>query len=273
LTAAASKTSIPSTPLIRDDEPAHPEDQLAVQSNERALPLASCSPPSFVGTLPPELFYHFAEHSPSSTLATPCLVSAGAVTWIYNEFSCLARVRIRKAKVPGSKGWEMVAVKGKKEVKKDGGEEGEDGKGIDGSNQREKNSSRAKGKREKKKRKEIRRAHLISPISSLPSHPPDSAYAAYSNLHTFALALARKMLILLIMNRYPASPTVSLQPSSCSIASFSTIPPTVMQSGAKGTVRRGQYSFFFSLDRRVRMFWMDDLAMSTGGRGEGREGS
>jgi hypothetical protein len=26
----------------------------------------------------------------------------------------------------------MVAVKGKKEVKKDGGEEGEDGKGIDG---------------------------------------------------------------------------------------------------------------------------------------------
>jgi hypothetical protein len=33
-------------------------------------------------------------------------------------------------------------------------------------------------KREKKKRKEIRRAHLISPISSLPSHPPDSAYAA-----------------------------------------------------------------------------------------------
>jgi hypothetical protein len=53
---------------------------------------------------------------------------AGAVTWIYNEFSCLARVRIRKAKVPGSKGWEMVAVKGKKEVKKDGGEEGEDGK-------------------------------------------------------------------------------------------------------------------------------------------------
>jgi hypothetical protein len=77
----------------------------------------------------------------------------GAVTWIYNEFSCLARVRIRKAKVPGSKGWEMVAVKGKKEVKKDGGEEGEDGKGIDGSNEREKNSSRAKGKREKKKRK------------------------------------------------------------------------------------------------------------------------
>jgi hypothetical protein len=48
----------------------------------------------------------------------------GAATWIYNEFSCLARVRIRKAKVPGSKGWEMVAVKGKKEVKKDGGEEG-----------------------------------------------------------------------------------------------------------------------------------------------------
>jgi hypothetical protein len=47
-----------------------------------------------------------------------------AATWIYNEFSCLARVRIRKAKVPGSKGWEMVAVKGKKEVKKDGSEEG-----------------------------------------------------------------------------------------------------------------------------------------------------
>jgi hypothetical protein len=37
----------------------------------------------------------------------------GAATWIYNEFSCLARVRIRKAKVPGSKGWGMVAVKGK----------------------------------------------------------------------------------------------------------------------------------------------------------------
>jgi hypothetical protein len=92
-------------------------------------------------------------------------LGSGAATWIYNEFSCLARVTIRKAKVPGSKGWEMMAVKGKKEVKKDGGEEGEDGKGIDGSNQREKNSSRAKGKREKKKRKEIRRAHLISPIS------------------------------------------------------------------------------------------------------------
>jgi hypothetical protein len=25
----------------------------------------------------------------------------GAITWIYNEFSCLARVRIRKAKVRG----------------------------------------------------------------------------------------------------------------------------------------------------------------------------
>jgi hypothetical protein len=42
-------------------------------------------------------------------------VVAGAVTWIYNEFSCLARVRIRKAKVPGSKGLG------------DGGRQGEEG--------------------------------------------------------------------------------------------------------------------------------------------------
>jgi hypothetical protein len=45
----------------------------------------------------------------------PRQVHAGAVTWIYNEFSCLARVRIRKAKVPGSKGLG------------DGGRQGEEG--------------------------------------------------------------------------------------------------------------------------------------------------
>jgi hypothetical protein len=38
------------------------------------------------------------------TYSTGLVLGAGAVTWIYNEFSCLARVRIRKAKVPGSKG-------------------------------------------------------------------------------------------------------------------------------------------------------------------------
>jgi hypothetical protein len=42
-------------------------------------------------------------------------MDGGAVTWIYNEFSCLARVRIRKAKVPESKGLG------------DGGRQGEEG--------------------------------------------------------------------------------------------------------------------------------------------------
>jgi hypothetical protein len=42
---------------------------------------------------------------------------------------------------------------------------------------------------------------------------------------------------------------------------------TVMQSGAKGTLRRGPYSFFFSVARRVRMFWIECLARSGGERG------
>jgi hypothetical protein len=52
---------------------------------------------------------------PEDVLASLGEGGAGAVTWIYNEFSCLARVRIRKAKVPGSKGLG------------DGGRQGEEG--------------------------------------------------------------------------------------------------------------------------------------------------
>jgi hypothetical protein len=69
------KNSISSTPFSTNNEPAPPKDQLAVLSNERPLPLAS-SPFSFIKTFPPELFYHFAEHSLPSDLATLCLVSS-----------------------------------------------------------------------------------------------------------------------------------------------------------------------------------------------------
>jgi hypothetical protein len=111
--------------------------------------------------------------------------------------------------------------------------------------------------------------HLaLSPSRHLAISPSRLPSAAHSNRHTFALALAKYMLIRRIMNRYPASPTTSRHASSCAIASFSTIPPTVMQRGAKGTVRRGQYSFFFSLARLVRMFWIEDQARSRMGRGE-----
>jgi hypothetical protein len=156
-------------------------------------------------------------------------------------------------------------------VKGDGGEGGEGGKGIDEVIQREKNSKRGRGKekRRKKGKKSVASAssHHISSrhLAILPSRLPS---AARSNLHTFALALAKYMLIRRIINRYPASPTTSRHASSYAIASFSTIPPTVMQRGAKGTVRRGQYSFFFSLARLVRMFWIEDRARSRMGRGE-----
>jgi hypothetical protein len=121
-----------------------------------------------------------------------------------------------------------------------------------------------KRKEEKKKNREVRRTHRIT---CLHSFYPSSCY---SNLHTFALALARNTLIRLIMNVYPPSPTTSLHASIASIASiasFSSMPPTVMQSGAKGTLRRGPYSFFFSVARRVRMFWIECLARSGGERG------
>jgi hypothetical protein len=146
-----------------------------------------------------------------------------------------------------------VVAGGEKEVKGDGGEGGEDGKDIDEAIQREKNSKRGRGKEKRRKRKEVRRMRLIT--SHLAISPSSSRLpsAAHSNLHIFALALAKYMLIRRIMNRYPASPTASRHASSCAMASFSTIPPTVMQRGAKGTVRRGQYRFFFSLARLVRM--------------------
>jgi hypothetical protein len=40
------------------------------------------------------------------------------------------------------------------------------------------------------------------------------------------------------------------------------MPPTVMQSGGKGTLRIGPYSFFFSIARRVRIDWIELLARS-----------
>jgi hypothetical protein len=79
-----------------------------------------------------------------------------------------------------------------------------------------------------------------------PSHPPHPTPtllpdpSLYSNLHTFALALAKNILIRLIMNLYPPFPTTFLHASMDSIASFSSILPTVMQSGAKGTLRTVQ---------------------------------
>jgi hypothetical protein len=152
-----------------------------------------------------------------------------------------------------------VVAGGEKEVKGDGGERGEGGKGIDEVIQREKNSKRGRGKEKRRKRERSPlhpphhiTSHLVtSHLAISPSRLPS---AAHSNRHTFALALAKYMLIRRIMNRYPGSPTTSRHASSCAIASFSTIPPTVMQRGAKGTVRRGQYSFFFSLARLVRIF-------------------
>jgi hypothetical protein len=174
-----------------------------------------------------------------------------------------------------------VVAGGEKEVKGDGGERGEGGKGIDEVIQREKNSKRGRGKEKRRKRERsplhpphhisshLVTSHLaISPSRHLAISPSRLPSAAHSNRHTFALALAKYMLIRRIMNRYPGSPTTSRHASSCAIASFSTIPPTVMQRGAKGTVRRGQYSFFFSLARLVRMFWIEDRARLRIGRGE-----
>jgi hypothetical protein len=89
---------------------------------------------------------------------------------------------------------------------------------------------------------------------------------SYSNRHTFALSLAKNVLILLIMNAYPPSPTSSLHGFIDSIASVSIIPPTVKQSGAKGTLRRGPYSFFFSVVRLVRIDWVESTARSEVGR-------
>jgi hypothetical protein len=62
----------------------------------------------------------------------------------------------------------------------------------------------------------------------MPTPLPDAS--RYSNLHTFALALARDTLIRLILNLYPRSSTTSLHASIDSTASFSSMPPTVMQS-------------------------------------------
>jgi hypothetical protein len=101
----------------------------------------------------------------------------------------------------------------------------------------------------------------------MPTHLPDASH--YSNLHTFAVALAKNTLIRLIMNVYPPSPKTPLHASIAPIASFSSMPPAVMQSGAKETLRRGQYSFFFSVARRVKIDWIDVLARSE----VGREGS
>jgi hypothetical protein len=89
---------------------------------------------------------------------------------------------------------------------------------------------------------------------------------SYSNRHTFALSLAKNVLILLIMNAFPPSPMSSLHASIDSIASVWIIPPTVMQSGAKGTLRRGPYSFFFSIARLVRIDRVESTARSEVGR-------
>jgi hypothetical protein len=85
-------------------------------------------------------------------------------------------------------------------VEGDGGEGGEDRKGIDEAIQREKNSKRGRGKEKRRKRKEVRRIRLITSITShLAISPSRVPSTAHSNLHTFALALAKYMLIRRIM--------------------------------------------------------------------------
>jgi hypothetical protein len=53
------------------------------------------------------------------------------------------------------------------------------------------------------------------------------------------------MLILLFKNCQLPSPIASLHPSIAPIVLSSTIPPSEMTSGWKGTVRRGRYFAFF----------------------------